>query len=482
MKKFFSLVLALVMALSLTTIAWGADIADKAALKTALTTGGNYALSADVTLDEQVVIPAGVDVTIDLNGKTLTLNYGANYAIVAKGNLTISGAGNVKVTGYGISTGYNSTGTVTVNGGTYTASSCTYLFGCFGGTITINAGVFAGEYCVVNNFAPYYGIAGTVVINNGEFSVSDPAGYTVVALDSSNNVVADAIAVKGGTFNTDVSAYVASTAGFVTNPDGTVTVGAKATTGTYDLYACNNTTAAATTGLSYTKVAASQKTDGTGTVAYVAVNNGKNYMEISPFEATKADFYLTKAGSTVAVMYLREVSTVSYIASAKEFTNFGYSCGQVVKQYGDTNKYYTVTTGAYKDRVFKAGEGGSAFLVGNKLVTLTEEVFPAAHVWSTTAVDVTTGLPTTAICAKCSTRGTVYATEGKVPASATIDPVKLTFNGVEYPVVVGVKTVVTPSTEKVQSAETFDAGIAMYVGMSVMAAAGSVVVLKKRED
>ena len=42
-----------------------------------------------------------------------------------------------------------------------------------------------------------------------------------------------------------------------------------------------------------------------------------------------------------------------------------------------------------------------------------------------------------------------------------------------------------PSTtpEKVvTSADTFDAGIALYVGMSVMAAAGSAVVLKKRED
>ncbi len=38
-----------------------------------------------------------------------------------------------------------------------------------------------------------------------------------------------------------------------------------------------------------------------------------------------------------------------------------------------------------------------------------------------------------------------------------------------------------PSTDKVQSAETFDAGIAMYVGMSVMAAAGSAVVLKKKD-
>ena len=37
------------------------------------------------------------------------------------------------------------------------------------------------------------------------------------------------------------------------------------------------------------------------------------------------------------------------------------------------------------------------------------------------------------------------------------------------------------STDKVESAETFDAGIAMYVGMSVMAAAGSAVVLKKKD-
>jgi hypothetical protein len=38
-----------------------------------------------------------------------------------------------------------------------------------------------------------------------------------------------------------------------------------------------------------------------------------------------------------------------------------------------------------------------------------------------------------------------------------------------------------PATDKVESAQTFDAGIAMYVGMSVMAAAGSAVVLKKKD-
>ena len=42
-------------------------------------------------------------------------------------------------------------------------------------------------------------------------------------------------------------------------------------------------------------------------------------------------------------------------------------------------------------------------------------------------------------------------------------------------------TAAPEAADKVESAETFDAGIAMYVGMSVMAAAGSAVVLKKKD-
>ena len=64
----------------------------------------------------------------------------------------------------------------------------------------------------------------------------------------------------------------------------------------------------------------------------------------------------------------------------------------------------------------------------------------------------------------------------------------MTFNGTPYDLVItsaggSYVPVVpsTPSTDKVTSAETFDAGIAMYVGMSVMAAAGSAVVLKKKD-
>ena len=50
-----------------------------------------------------------------------------------------------------------------------------------------------------------------------------------------------------------------------------------------------------------------------------------------------------------------------------------------------------------------------------------------------------------------------------------------------YVVLAATTTPDADATDKVESAETFDAGIAMYVGMSVMAAAGSAVVLKKKD-
>ncbi len=101
--------------------------------------GKTVTLLKDVT--EDVVIPAGKTVTLDLNGKKMT-NV-ASHTIFNNGTLTINGEGTVDNVTHGKSAIYNK-GTVTLNGGTYdrsaedgTANSNTYYTILNHGTMTV---------------------------------------------------------------------------------------------------------------------------------------------------------------------------------------------------------------------------------------------------------------------------------------------------------------------------------------------------------
>lgn len=106
-------------------------------------------LAADTTKD--VTIPAGANVTLDLNGKTLTNVSG--HTITNNGNLTVTGNGTVDNITHAKAALYNNTGaTATLNGGTFDRSheagsapkvnggNSYYTLKNFG-TMTINAGV-----------------------------------------------------------------------------------------------------------------------------------------------------------------------------------------------------------------------------------------------------------------------------------------------------------------------------------------------------
>lgn len=106
-------------------------------------------LAADTTKD--VTIPAGANVTLDLNGKTLTNVSG--HTITNNGNLTVTGSGTVDNITHAKAALYNNTGaTATLNGGTFDRSheagsapkvnggNSYYTLKNFG-TMTINAGV-----------------------------------------------------------------------------------------------------------------------------------------------------------------------------------------------------------------------------------------------------------------------------------------------------------------------------------------------------
>ena len=114
-------------------------------------------------------------------------------------------------------------------------------------------------------------------------------------------------------------------------------------------------------------------------------------------------------------------------------------------------------------------------LVAAKAYTTYTEV---DHAWA--GNDVVNNAYTTVKCAYCDKVATLYAnkTAAGKDAEYVTDLGWITAAAAGYTAAGAVEA---PETDKVESAETFDAGIAMYVGMSVMAAAGSAVVLKKKD-
>lgn len=89
-------------------------------LKAEVAKGGDITLGADI--EASIEIPAGVTVTLDLNGKTLT-NEAGKDTITNNGTLTVKGSGNVDNVSHAKAAVYNNPeATVTLNGGDYTRS------------------------------------------------------------------------------------------------------------------------------------------------------------------------------------------------------------------------------------------------------------------------------------------------------------------------------------------------------------------------
>ena len=153
------------------------------ALVDAFANGGSITLEADITLDQALVLDNGKNVTINLNGRTLTMgpeNHNNYVAVVKNGTLTIEGEGTVIVPGlYGFGTASDTTtGHIVINGGTFIGDTAEYLFACYKGSITINGGNFKADYCVLNNFTQ----DGDVAVRGGTFEVTADYSYALVGV------------------------------------------------------------------------------------------------------------------------------------------------------------------------------------------------------------------------------------------------------------------------------------------------------------
>ena len=204
-------------------------------LRTAFKKGGYVVLGADISSPkEQLKVEGGIELTIDLNGYTISGCTGKS-SIAVKGKLTINGQGTVKSDSQNFSLFYvyeysNARGELIINGGNYELLEIgtgynkaieplirigdeSYREGAIykgapdndyrGGFVTINGGNFtAREFCV--------GVMsqGELTINGGTFTSLNNA---VIGTIGNKGLGKNKLTINGGTFNGSIvsNGYIA---------------------------------------------------------------------------------------------------------------------------------------------------------------------------------------------------------------------------------------------------------------------------------
>jgi len=240
--------------------------------------------------------------------------------------------------------------------------------------------------------------------------------------------------------------------------------------------------------------AAFNKATGAGNVAYytvsdaTAANTGYNGDYI---KADKTDFDLQLTKSGASTLYLKHVNDGAvYVAKVEAFTKIGDKCGQLDVDadgtyYVNTSKYTSgnVTKDA-GEVYFVASDAESAVyvLLNGKLVsvTLAGEQTLVGHTWVAVEKD---GKVVSYKCSDCGTVASIYKTYAAAKASGLKNVEAFVNDDGEtiYLAYTDGKTDTTKPTDTNKSPKTFDAGIAMYVGMALTSVAGSVVIGKKKE-
>ena len=550
MKKFFSLVLALVMALSLTTVAWGADPVAKigtteydslAAAVTAATAGDEIVLLKDVAdgvgivIDKKLTIdfggytytfasnPVGSTGTesqgfqilksadaVTLKNGTLTSKAGSDVKMLVQNycNLTLDGmtliGTNLDDAAGGKYVLSNNAGDVVIEDTTITAAADGVAFDSY-------------DYSAGGYTPPTVTVKGTSVVNGTVEAAGGKLEVQSGTVNGDIDVVGDGltsdVVVVAGTFTDDVTNYLADGSVYkdgVVVKQGTVPSTGTTSTGTvtsgtvtpskptlYKLAAVGGSMVKDDEDIDEIKLTTVSGKIDADVVKYVPniyKVDGIYYIEVAK---SAADYALYNNGAWIYLFrtpYGSDADVITAYATSVVMDKLvvpaddEIDCGDCLKN-GALASYYVSG-----DSVYYAGGYTWAYFNGEfvKYDKDTKVAFQG-HVWDADSIiykatDVKgSKVPVTIECENCEkTFKVVYKTafDNTWVKGVNYETAPNVLPADYYIVLESATSapVVTPSTDKVTSAETFDAGIAMYVGMSVMAAAGSVVVLKKRED
>ena len=234
--------------------------------------------------------------------------------------------------------------------------------------------------------------------------------------------------------------------------------------------------------LTYVKNTDPKTTDGKtayGTYAHYTVTgnttSGDFIVVNSLAEATHV-LYKEVEGKNV-VMYLAKVPTGAQYVAGKVYNDFADACGKYDKpaSYDATKTYYTCeVNGTEYLAVADSDNGNYLLVVGGKVVVVKDVATETAKVSHVAIPTVKDGKITGYTCSKCKAVAAEAPNYASIPSGA--DTTGLTGNWYWT-------TSTTPSTDTTKpSPKTFDAGIAMYVGMALTSVAGSAVVIGKKKE
>ena len=164
----------------------------------AIANGSEYIkFENDIAISEEIEIPAGQKVTLDLNGKTISSNVdGDYYPIYNSGELTIVG-GTIENT---VNPAIRNTGILTLENVTVKGNTSGVLST---GTVIINSGTFDGAVAVEAG-------EGNVVINGGTFTNSNDGSGQWGLPSAPISTIGANVEINGGTFTASEGTYVIS--------------------------------------------------------------------------------------------------------------------------------------------------------------------------------------------------------------------------------------------------------------------------------
>ena len=214
------------------------------------------------------------------------------------------------------------------------------------------------------------------------------------------------------------------------------------------------------------------KTTKEGVVAHYTYTTSvdTNYVVVSTLAEADLVAYSDKDGKNV-MMYLAEVNP-NYLVG-EVFANFGDKCGQAKKpaDFDASKTYYVAEKNGTDEYYVSATDGAYSLMVSGKLVSAAKIPTPAT-VGHAAVPTVKDGKITGYTCKTCGAVAIEAPNYMSIPKGAD------NFTGLWYfPAAAASTTTTTTSSPK-----TFDAGIAMYVGMALTSVAGSAVVIGKKKE